>query len=390
MPGKRRGRGEGGIEELPSGKFRAVINCGRDPVTKKRLRATFTHDTKRVVLTWLRGKLDEKARGPVADPGRTTLGEWMTEWLASKKAKIEPQTYRRYSTHSRLYITPYLGAVKLRDLTRRRIEAWYVAMAEAGVTAKMQRAATPVLRSALREAVVAGLLNSADHLRVKPPKDDGTRKMRALDPDQVVAVVAAAKALHNGEAYYRLAFDSGMRPGEMLALHWSEVDLAARTVTVSRSLENLGKQSSRMKAPKSAAGRRTIIVSEVTAATLRSHREAMRAEKHNVTTGVVFRSERGRDSPKPPSHAACTRRSSRRRTSRFGLTTPATRRQSAARARHLAPGRRGSTRPRRPGHGAADLRPRHAVGAKTCGVRVGRDFRHWPQSCPTGRQGKVT
>ena len=35
----------GSIERLPSGKFRAVVRAGRDPITKKYLKLTETCDT---------------------------------------------------------------------------------------------------------------------------------------------------------------------------------------------------------------------------------------------------------------------------------------------------------------------------------------------------------
>jgi hypothetical protein len=41
---KRRGRGEGSIEQLPSGKFRAVVSGGIDVNTGKRLSALVCRD----------------------------------------------------------------------------------------------------------------------------------------------------------------------------------------------------------------------------------------------------------------------------------------------------------------------------------------------------------
>ena len=38
------------------------------------------------------------------------------------------------------------------------------------------------------------------------------------------------------EAYFLLALDSGMRPGELAGLHWPEVNLDAGTVTVENAL----------------------------------------------------------------------------------------------------------------------------------------------------------
>jgi integrase len=51
---------------------------------------------------------------------------------------------------------------------------------------------------------------------------------------------------------------TGLRPGELQALTWADVDLEARTLTVSKSFE----RESRVKAPKTFQGRRVVPLHE--------------------------------------------------------------------------------------------------------------------------------
>src|SRR5262245_14062427 len=112
---KRRGRGEGSVEELPSGKFRAVVSDGveTDPVTgkPKRRKVAFTADTKTEVLKWLRDRLQEKDAGQLAHCGRTTVGQWLDEWLADLKSKnsVQPGTLAFYEGNVRRHLKPTLG-----------------------------------------------------------------------------------------------------------------------------------------------------------------------------------------------------------------------------------------------------------------------------------------
>lgn len=66
---RRRGQGEGGIERLPSGKYRAVV-CSF--VNGERHRASKSFATKADALAWLRARLAEKAAAG-ADDIATTL-----------------------------------------------------------------------------------------------------------------------------------------------------------------------------------------------------------------------------------------------------------------------------------------------------------------------------
>ena len=65
-----------------------------------------------------------------------------------------------------------------------------------------------------------------------------------------------------------------MRPGEMLALRWSDVDLEAGTVQVNRALSD-----GAFTPPKTARSRRRITLSPATVATLRSHRKRQLEER---------------------------------------------------------------------------------------------------------------
>lgn len=115
--------------------------------------------------------------------------------------------------------------------------------------------------------------------------------MDPLTVDEARRLLAVARTKRLGPMY-ELALDSGMRPGELAALHWPDVDLPGGRVTVRYSLEER-KGQFRLKEPKSRAGRRTIRISPATVGALRGHQERMAAEGRDVETGPVFVGVRG-------------------------------------------------------------------------------------------------
>ena len=91
--------------------------------------------------------------------------------------------------------------------------------------------------NALGGAVRLHLLNHNPATEVRKPKADKT-EMKVLDPDQVATFLKAAMQ-DRLYAFFVMALDSGMRPGELFALEWSDINFDDGHVLVTKSLEEL-------------------------------------------------------------------------------------------------------------------------------------------------------
>jgi integrase len=69
-----------------------------------------------------------------------------------------------------------------------------------------------------------------------------------------------------------VALFCGLRRGELLALRWSAVDLDAGVLHVREVLEQTRAHGIRVKAPKTAAGKREVTLPDIVVETLRDHR----------------------------------------------------------------------------------------------------------------------
>ncbi len=84
-----------------------------------------------------------------------------------------------------------------------------------------------------------------------------------------------------------MELDAGLRPGELFALHWPDVDFEAGAIFVRWSLEEISGKC-RLKQPKTVASQRRILLAPRTLAALSAHRDAMLAEGKDVKDGLVF------------------------------------------------------------------------------------------------------
>jgi integrase len=270
MVRKRRGRGEGGIRfREDKGLWVAEVRTGAG-----QKRRTVYGKTKAEVQDKLRRLHNDVAAGIGADAAALTVGQWLTRWLELVKPTVEPNTYCPYERHVRLHIKPYIGGLKLAKLTKAQVRGWYAALAEADVSAALQRKVGTTLTIALNQAADDDLLPGNPALKVRKPKAKRP-EMQVLDPDQVTIFLADARR-DRLFALYLTALDSGARPGELFALLWPDVDLEGRYLSITKSLEEIN-GILRIKEVKTAKGRRRIDLSPGTVAALAEHRKAMLA-----------------------------------------------------------------------------------------------------------------
>ena len=131
-----------------------------------------------------------------------------------------------------------------------------------------------MLHRSLGQAVKWQLIpyNPSDAVKPPPP---GNTPMQVWDREQVRTFLAGI-AEHPLEALWTLAVFTGMRKGELLAVHWDDIDLQGQNLTVRYTLTKEHKGWG-IGEPKSAAGRRRIGLTMTVVRALPSHRAAQAA-----------------------------------------------------------------------------------------------------------------
>jgi integrase len=182
-----------------------------------------------------------------------TFHEFASEWIERREAEaLRPRTIE----HLRWVLTHHLLPVFARDrldaITVERIDRYAQAkLREGKLSASTINATTETLAAVLEDAVEYDLVdrNPAKGRRRKLPTPKPAR--RFLEPGQVTALLNAAGELddeaRDGRKIRRpllatLAY-AGLRIGELLALRWSDVDLAGGHLHVRASKTQAGVRS---------------------------------------------------------------------------------------------------------------------------------------------------
>lgn len=299
-PRKRRHRGEGSLYQTAGGSWRGAVLV-TDPTTGRPTRRYLsgpTADAVRRKITRLRSEAD---RGATSAGPRLTTGAYLLTWSDTIGPTIRPSTLRGYQGHVDTYWIPLLGAVPLARLTPTDVEAAMAALTARGLSASTVRGARATLRRALGRAVRDGLVSRNAAALAAPPRM-AALEIDYLTPAQVRTMIEATAADAYGAAW-TIAVTCGLRLGELLGLAWSDINAAARTLTVRRSLARNAAGGWSLGETKTSRSRRTIPLPEAARAALEDQRgrqdaaKAIAGRAWQDTDGLIFTDAVGRTIP---------------------------------------------------------------------------------------------
>ena len=222
------------------------IFIGKDEAGKKRFLYASGFAKKSEAEEARDAALAEWKREKAAPAAPKTLAEYFPQWLKDYAVRnCTPATVERYQHLANLFL-PTLGALRLDQITPMKVELEMNRLHDSGGRRKKKRGFSPktvraiatVLSGALKSAVRWGLIPSNPCTVAKLPRLL-TRERTALDLQQTDWLLESARGtwLH---PIFVLAASTGARRGELLALTWSDVDLDAKRLTISKSLEQSG------------------------------------------------------------------------------------------------------------------------------------------------------
>jgi integrase len=255
----------GSIEKLPSGRWRAVVRAGRDPITKKYVRLTETCRTESEAI----GARERMLAQVEADshPDRAaTVAVLMTRWMDVVDHQLS--TAETTAGYVRRTINPAIGDLTLRKLQHRVdiLDRLYIHLRRCNVlcdgrpfvdhtTARRHecgdskcathrckpmspaavRRVHAILSSSLNYAVSWGWIEKNPAAYAHPPKL-ARRRARPPEPEEVAQLLNLAWTadLELG-VFLWLAVTTGARRGELTALRWTCAEVDRGQLVIARN-----------------------------------------------------------------------------------------------------------------------------------------------------------
>jgi integrase len=280
---RKRGNGEGAIQKRADGRYVARLTMSDG--TRKNLYAKTRAEAERKLTA---AKVARDTGLPVLDHSKT-VGKYLAEWLETDaRPTVRPGTYAAYASHVRTHLVPRLGHLRLLDLQPSHVQSMQTELLDAGLTPTTVHRVRATLRRALNRAVRLGLLGRNVATLVDPPR--AVRyPVQVLGPDEAQDILAAFQD-HALGPLVTLALATGLRQGELLGLRWQDVNLDARSLTVTCALQR-GPNGPFLAEPKSEKCRRTVKLRSLALEALRQRRASQNRDR--LAAGDEWRDQWG-------------------------------------------------------------------------------------------------
>ena len=216
----------------------------------------------------------EASRGSRAT-GTETVQDLLKQFLDhSANRGRSPTTLREHRRIADKVVIPELGKIKLSKLTAQDLDRVYAKLTERGLKATSVRRIHALIGAALHQAERWELVDRNVSRQATPPTVHAAVVV-APNPDEVQRIIRAAEEVEPALAALLLvAALTGARRGELCALRWSDLDVAAGNLRIARSVYEVAGGGWAEKSTKSHQGRR-VGLDELGLEVLRRHREAV-------------------------------------------------------------------------------------------------------------------
>ncbi|MGW1157845.1 tyrosine-type recombinase/integrase [Streptomyces sp. NPDC002513] len=313
-PASRRTRanGDGTVYQRKDRRWEAAGYVLAPGNTRKRVHVYGS--TRTEALAKLTEKIAASNRGIPAVAAQGSLTAFLTYWLENVAVhQLRETTHTRYNAVVEQYLIPGLGRKKLAKLSAKDVRTWLNTLrtvcqccargTDARRDPNTQASRRPrccalgqccrkrlspltlayihsVLKSALEHAVREEEIsrNVARNVRTGTPRP---RRFNPLTADEARQFLAAAHG-HRLAALFELALRTGLRKGELLGLHWEDLDLNSGTASIRRTLQRTHSSGLATLPTKTISSERRIALPASCVTSLRAHRARQAQEKEEA------------------------------------------------------------------------------------------------------------
>jgi len=184
-------------------------------------------------------------RGELRAPSPFTLREAAQAWLEGARAgritnrsgdPYKPSAIRTYEAALRLRVLPELGDVKVADICRTDLQDIVDSLRAEGHSPSTIQTTLLPLRAIYRRELARGRVAVNPTSGLELPAVRGGRD-RIAEPEEAANLITALPA--KDRPLWATAMYAGLRRGELRALRWEDVDLAAGVLQVHRGWDQV-------------------------------------------------------------------------------------------------------------------------------------------------------
>ena len=191
-----------------------------------------------------------------------------------KRADLRPRTWESYEIIVRNHLVPAIGALPLQSLRPEHLQKLYNEKTAQGYSPQTVHHINKVIHGALEQAIKNRLIqhNPAKAVTLPRLKRD---EIQVMTREQQTRFIEALADHPLGVAFLVL-LGTGIRRGELLGLHWADVDLEEGVIYIRNNLVQVKGRGLVLQEPKTEKSKRIIPLPRAVLEELKRHQERMR------------------------------------------------------------------------------------------------------------------
>lgn len=237
----------------------------KDWTGKRRKKKKESFATRREALKWEREFLEKYAGSP-----ELSFSVLAKAYLENAKLKNRPQTYLQKRDIINQKILPFFGEMKVSEIDRAAVSQWRDSLLAKGYKTTYLHLIHSVLTNIFSYAVEFYGLTSNPSKNVQGFTSQAKKNVDFWTLEEFQKFAITLKKPVHIIAFY-LLFWTGMRVGEMLALTWNDIDLDEGTISITKTLYQVGKKVF-VNETKTTSGDRTIVIPNFLVEMLRDYK----------------------------------------------------------------------------------------------------------------------
>ena len=164
-----------------------------------------------------------------------TLDKWYERWMEIyKKPSVRGDSISQYAIVYRKSIGPYLGFMQIKDINKSHVQELINIAAEHGYKYERQNKIKIIMRDMMQRALEDGLVfkNPVSGIRLLADRNIKARSLTICEQEKFFE---ACKGTFYENAF-RVAVNTGLRPGELFALTRNDIDFERGVIMVRKTL----------------------------------------------------------------------------------------------------------------------------------------------------------
>ncbi len=209
-------------------------------------------NTKREAEEWLRSFLMEKSVD-----FDMKFEDFVKIYFADMETRLREHTIRTKRYIMDLKVLPYFGQKRINDIKPADIRAWQNELLKKGYAPTYLKSVNSQLAAVFNYAVRYYDLQSNPCKKAGSIGKSKAEEMKFWTKQEFMRFIDCVMDKHQSYMAFMLLYWTGMRIGELLALTPADFDFAARTVSITKSYQRLGRKDV-ITPPKTPKSKRTI------------------------------------------------------------------------------------------------------------------------------------